>query len=110
MEMYDILHCVDRALDTFGSNAKQSVYWNFTSKEGISSDSILSKPQAFVNTIREVFGPNGSKLVERAVVREIKSAFNLQGTISSYTIFEALEIASKGIAGDSQLSSAFITG
>jgi hypothetical protein len=99
MEMYDLLQCLDRALDTFGSNTKRATYWAFTSKEGISSDNILAKPEAFVASIKDVFGENGSKLVERAVVREIKHTFNLDHPISSYSIFEALEIAGKNITG-----------
>ncbi len=97
MEMYDLLQCVDRALDQFGSNAKQSMYWALMAKEGVSSETIATKPEAFVRTLREVFGAEGSKVVERTIIEEIKDTFDLEKPSSSYTILEALDIAKRSI-------------
>ena len=94
--MYDLLQCVDRGLDTFGSNIKQAAYWELMSREGVSSDRILPNPEAFVRALKQVFG-TGYPLAERSIVREIKRTFELDSPISSYTIPEAFEIASKFI-------------
>jgi hypothetical protein len=94
--MYDLLQCVDRGLDTFGTNMKQAVYWSLMSKEAISSDRILSNPEAFVRALKEIFG-TGYPLAERSIIREIKRTFELDSPMSSYNIPEAFEIASKFI-------------
>ncbi len=98
MEMYDLLQCVDRGLDAFGSNMKQTTYWELTSKEGISSDRILENPEAFVRVLHEVFR-EGFILAQRTIIKELKKEFpDLNLPASSYTLEEALEIAGKGIA------------
>ncbi|MDA4130575.1 MAG: hypothetical protein OK457_07370 [Thaumarchaeota archaeon] len=96
METYDLLQCVDRGLDAFGSNMKQAAYWALTSKEGVSSDQILSNSEAFVRALKEVFG-NGYPLAERSIVREIKETFSLKKPSSSYDIGKAFEIAERKI-------------
>jgi len=96
MEMYDLLQCVDRGLDVFGTNMKQAVYWSLMSKEAISSDRILSNPEAFVRSLKEIFG-NGYPLAERSIVKEMKKTFELSKPSSSYNILEAFDIVSKDI-------------
>ena len=96
MEIYDLLQCVDRGLDAFGSNMKQATYWALMSREAISSDRILSNPEAFVRALKEVFG-SGYPLAERSIVSEIKRTFDLKSPTSSYNILEAFQIASKDI-------------
>jgi len=96
LEMYDLLQCVDRGLDAFGTNMKQAVYWSLMSKEAISSDRILSNPEAFVRALREIFG-NGYPLAERSIVKEMKKTFELENPTSTYTILKAFEIVSKDI-------------
>jgi hypothetical protein len=96
MEMYDLLQCVDRGLDTFGTNMKQAVYWSLMSKEAISSDRILSNPEAFVRALKEIFG-NGFPLAERSIVKELKKTFELRNPTSTYTILKAFEIVGRDI-------------
>ncbi|HXQ91852.1 MAG TPA: hypothetical protein VN739_02520 [Nitrososphaerales archaeon] len=96
MEMYDLLQCVDRALDAFGTNMKQAVYWTLMSKEAISSDRILSNPEAFVRALKEIFG-NGYPLAERSIIKEMKKTFELNQPTSSYNILSAFEIVSNDI-------------
>jgi hypothetical protein len=94
--MFDLLQCVDRGLDTFGTNMKQAVYWSLMSKEAISSDRILSNPEAFVSALKEIFG-NGYALAERSIVKEMKKTFELDMSPNSNSILEAFEIVSKDI-------------
>jgi hypothetical protein len=96
MEMYDLLQCVDRGLDAFGTNMKQAVYWSLMSKEAISSDRILSNPEAFIRALKEIFG-NGYPLAERSIIREMKKTFELEKPTSTYTILQAFEIVKKDI-------------
>jgi hypothetical protein len=100
--MYDLLQCVDRGLDAFGSNMKQAVYWQLMSKEAISSDRILSNPEAFVRTLKEIFGP-GYPLAQRSIVKELKRTFELKMPASSYNILDALEIVSKDITETTEI-------
>jgi hypothetical protein len=101
MEMYDLLQCVDRGLDTFGTNMKQAVYWSLMSKQAISSDRILTNPEAFVRALKEIFG-NGYPLAERSIVKEMKKTFELKMPSGSYNILEAFELVSKDITDISE--------
>ncbi|MDA4131085.1 MAG: hypothetical protein OK457_09965 [Thaumarchaeota archaeon] len=102
MEMYDLLQCIERALDKFGSNAKQATYWTMMTKEGISWDNILTNPDPLMRVLAEIFGEDGSKLVEREMVKEIKREFSLENPSRTYTLSDALEIARKSLTGMSE--------
>lgn len=99
MEIYDLLQCVDRALDKFGSNTKQATYWTLMTKEGISSDRVVSNPEALSRILQEIFGVDGSKIVEKAIVKEIKKTFTLENPSSSYNLDSAFDIACQEIPG-----------
>ena len=96
LEMYDLLQCVDRGLDSFGTNMKQAVYWTMMSNAAISCDKIVSNPDAFIKALREVFR-DAYPLAERSIIREMKKTFDLRGVPSSYNIVDAFELASKEI-------------
>ena len=100
--MYDLLQCVDGALDSFGSKMKQAVYWTLMSKETILSDRILANPDAFICALKEVFR-EAYPLTERSIIREIKKTFELRGPSSSYRLQEAFELASKNVTAVSEL-------
>jgi hypothetical protein len=102
MEMYDLLQCVDRALDKFGSNTKQATYWTLMTKEGISSDRIVQNPDAFSGILAEIFGEEGSKIVEKAIIKEIKKTFSLENPSSYYTLNDAFDIACRDMPGISE--------
>jgi hypothetical protein len=91
-----LLRCVDKGLDSFGSNMKQAVYWTLMSKETISSDRILSNPEGFIRVLKEVFS-SGYPLAQRAIVKEIKKAFEVDVPAGSYNLLEVFEIVSKEI-------------
>jgi hypothetical protein len=100
MEICDLLQCVDRALDSYGSNAKQAIYWTLASKEKISSDKILSNPEAFVRALKEVFGESDYPVVKKTIIEEIKKVFDgLDSPSSSYTMSEAFEAVERSITG-----------
>lgn len=96
LELYDLLQCVDRGLDSFGTNMKQAVYWTLMTNTAISSDKIVSNPDALMRALREVFR-DAYPLAERSIIREMKKTFDLRGVPSSYNIVDAFELASKEI-------------
>jgi len=100
--MYDLLQCIERALDKFGSNAKQATYWTMMTKEGISWNEVIANTETLMRVLAEIFGEDGSKLVEREMVKEIKKEFSLENHSRTYTISDALEIARKSLTGISE--------
>ena len=100
--MYDLLQCIERALDKFGSNAKQATYWALMTKEGVSWENVSTNPEPLMRVLEEIFGAEGSTLVERQIVKEIKTVFSLEAAASRYTISDALEIARKSMTGISE--------
>ena len=70
-------YCVDSALSFFGSNVKKAVYWEFETEYGMSKDRIPLHISDFVSLLRGLFGPQGAMMVERKIMREIISEFQL---------------------------------
>jgi hypothetical protein len=74
-----ILECVDRGFGWFGKNLEKVIYtrlqWDFR----ITRPEIALKPEVFVACLEKFLGP-GSKCVERAILREIKSKFPIEAT------------------------------
>src|ERR1700674_1926306 len=102
MEMYDLLQCIERALDKFGSNGKKATYWALMTKEGVSWENILTNPDPLMRVLTEIFGVEGSNLVQRQMVKEIKKDFSLENAASTYTLSDALEIARTSMTGISE--------
>jgi hypothetical protein len=102
MEMYDLLQCIERALDKFGSNGKKATYWALMTKEGVSWENILTNPDPLMRVLAEIFGAEGSTLVERQMIKEIKNVFPLENAASTYTISDALSIAQNSMTGISE--------
>jgi len=99
MESFDLLKCIEKVLDDFGSNAKQSVYLNLVLRKGIPYESVLENPAVFTTVLREVFD-NSSEIVERAIVREISTTFGLNLSGNSVAFQESIELACKQISGN----------
>jgi len=99
METYDLLQCIDRVLDEFGSSAKQAVFLNLALRKGIPYESIVNDPTALTSTLQEVFD-GSSMVVKRAIAREIMAVFDLGSVADSSKFEETFELARKQIPGD----------
>ncbi len=97
MEERDLLRCVDRGLDAFGSNMRDATYSALRVNEGLFSFSeMVSNPDALEGALKSVFGA-GYVFAERSIITEMKKKFDLSSPASSYTISDAFTIASKEI-------------
>jgi len=83
-------------MDSFGLNVKRSLYATLTFQEHISTDKILSHPEAFERTLKFVFGA-GYLLAVRAVLREIKKEFDIDTSSHSSTLSDVFSIVEKEI-------------
>ena len=79
MEEYVIVSCVDKGLEPYGSQVKQTVYWRLSMHHGSLHNSLIADPSIFVNVLREIVGA-GSKAIERSIVSELKQVFSLPKT------------------------------
>ncbi len=99
METYDLIKCVDKALDEYGTSAKQAFYLTFTLKKSAPIEEvILSDPGLLVQTLRDVFD-DSSEIVKRSIIGQIKEVFGLKKPVSAYELEEALGIARKRLSG-----------
>lgn len=77
LEEYDLLQCVDRGLETMGSQIKRTVYWKISILHGSLHDTIVTNPKIFGNVLREIFGDTAI-VVERSIIQELENAFELE--------------------------------
>jgi hypothetical protein len=77
LEEYDLLQCIDRGLEAFGSHVKQTIYWRVSVRHGSLHNGIVADPKVFVTTLREIFG-DSSIGIEDAIIRELEETFSLR--------------------------------
>jgi gamma-glutamylcysteine synthetase len=76
MEEYDLLQCVDKGLDPFGTNVKQSIYWKMSILHNYSRNEIIENPELLQNVIRETLSDSAIS-VEESITRQIRLKFDL---------------------------------
>jgi hypothetical protein len=77
MEEYDLLQCIDRGIEPFGSNLKHSIFWKMSILHNYSKQEVIQNPTILISVIRETLG-DSSAAVEKSIVREIRNTFNLE--------------------------------
>ncbi|MDA4112327.1 MAG: hypothetical protein OK439_07280 [Thaumarchaeota archaeon] len=95
MEEYDLLECVDKGLDPFGTNVKQSIYWKMSILHNYSRNEIIENPQLLQSVIRETLSDSAIS-VEESITRQIRLKFDLS-TESASDLSEAISNAKKRI-------------
>jgi len=98
MEDCDLLLCVELGLDAYGLNMKKATYSALGTDEETFPTKIIRDPDALEDALKIVFG-SGYVLAERSIVREMKKKFDLNSPASSYTVSDAIKIASEEIRG-----------
>ncbi len=95
MEEYDILQCVERALNQFGSSVKHTVYWQISILHGSLHNGVISDPQILSRVLRRIFGDSAIG-IESAIIRELSNSFDLTNrNVEDLTL--ALKAASEQI-------------
>jgi hypothetical protein len=103
METYDLIKCVDRALDEYGSSAKQAVYLTLSLKKSASFEEVvLHDPAMLVAVLHDVFDES-SEIVKRSIIAEIKAVFGLKKPCNAYQLEDALGVAFRRLSGVSPL-------
>ncbi len=98
VEDLELLQCVERGLDAFGINMKQATYSALGRDTEAFNSKIIQDPDALEDALKIVFG-SGYVFAERSIIREVKKKFDLEFPASSYTVSEAIKIASEEIRG-----------
>jgi hypothetical protein len=97
MEEYDLLQCIEKGLEPFGSNVKQSIYWKMSILHNYSRNEVIDNPEILSNVIRETLR-DSSPAVEESIANEIRRKFNLSEK-ESRTMLDAVTNAKSQIIG-----------
>ncbi len=76
MEEYDLLQCIDKALDSYGSSVKNAIFWRMTILHNSSRSEVISDPAVLAQVIEETFG-SSARGIEASIISEIDRKFNL---------------------------------
>jgi len=98
MDDRELVQCVERGLDAFGVNMKQATYLALGSDADTFQTKIIQDPDSLEDALKIVFG-SGYVFAERSIIREMKKKFDLEFPASSYSMTQALKIASEEIRG-----------
>jgi hypothetical protein len=89
-----IFQCIDRALNTLGENAKLALHYQIGSKLHLDAKQFPSRPLEVAEGLHTILGDSGYSFMERLIIREIKTTFNLHlkdGMPLSQVVSEARE-------------------
>jgi len=95
LEEYDLLQCIDRGMERFGSYLKQTIYWRMTILYGSQREAVITNPEIFAKTIEEISDGSSVK-IERSIIREIRKVFDLP-VQDSETLCGAIAAARKQV-------------
>ncbi len=100
---YEILQCIDKGLGNCGPSIKQTTYWQLLVVFNLKASTIPTAPEVFCRGLEQIFGSVGAVLIEREIVKEIMSRFQIRH-LESKRFLQAFEyIQSK------ELASVFVT-
>lgn len=95
MEEYDLLQCINKALDEFGSSIKYTIFWRMAILHNSKRSEVISDPRVFVDVIEELLG-SGAAPVELAIIREIRKTFDISEDCSR-TLAAAINFAKEHV-------------
>ncbi|MDG6994569.1 MAG: hypothetical protein JRN52_01490 [Nitrososphaerota archaeon] len=79
-----IIECIDKGMASIGESATKAILWHIEQNSHLKLKEISSKPEQFVNALKDILGP-GATTVERLIVREVNSTFKITGKVESFT-------------------------
>jgi hypothetical protein len=95
LEECDLLGCIDRGLEPFGSHVKQTIYWKMMILHGSQRQGVIAHPGTFAKVIEEIMG--GSAVgIEKSIIREIRKVFDLS-VPKTETLVTAIDAARERI-------------
>jgi hypothetical protein len=97
MEEYDLLQCIEKGLEPFGSHVKQSIYWKMSILHNYSRTEVIDNPDLLTSVIRETLS-DSSPAVEESIAAEVREKFNLS-IRDSKTMSDAIVAAKRQIIG-----------
>ena len=87
---YEILQCVDRGLGNCGQSLRHSAYWQLLVVFNLKASAIPSSPEVFSTALEKIFGSGEAVLIEREIVKEFMSRFQIK-YLDSKRFLPALE-------------------
>jgi hypothetical protein len=87
-----IFQCIDQALSTLGETTKLALYHQAVLEYGLQPGELRSRPFDLLKYLQKILGRAGYGLVEKLVIHEIMTRFNL-GLNSSNSLSEAISEA-----------------
>ncbi len=97
MEEYDLLQCIEKGLEPFGSHVKQSIFWKMSILHNYSRGEVIDNPELLASVIRETLG-DSSPAVEESITNEIVRKFDLTPK-EKVSMAQAISAAKRQLVG-----------
>jgi hypothetical protein len=91
-----IFDCIEKALNTLGVSVASSVLYQIEKRYQFPREEFASRPIDLVKYLRAFLGASGSAVVERLIVKEIVTTFNLSSSRLNSSLEQVVEEARKG--------------
>ena len=97
MEEYDLLQCIEKGLEPFGSHVKQSIFWKMSILHNYSRNEVIDNPNLLASVIRDTLG-DSSPAVEESIANEITRKFDISSK-TQLSMSEAISEAKRQLVG-----------
>ncbi|MGI0091454.1 MAG: hypothetical protein ACREBS_07075 [Nitrososphaerales archaeon] len=95
MEEYDVLRCIDKGLEPFGSHVKQTIFWRMAILHDSTQSRVIANPGILSIVLHELLGDSASG-IEKSIIKEIRRVFDLS-VEESRTLTDAITSATKQV-------------
>ncbi len=85
-----ILKCIEKGMAPIGESARNAILWHIEKNNQLKLSEIPSNPKLFLDALEKILG-HGTFVVEKMIVRQIESEFDIPGNIES--LVEVVKIA-----------------
>ncbi len=90
-----IFNCIEKALKSLGESVALSFFYQIEKNFHFPKEEFVTRPLEFIKCLEEFLGVSGSKIIERLIVQEIRSTFDLPASSSNATLEGAIAEAKK---------------
>jgi hypothetical protein len=90
-----VFNCIDKALKSLGESVAMSFFYQIEKNFHFPREEFVARPLEFIKCLEEFLGVAGSKIIERLIVQEIRSTFDIPTSSSNATLEGTIREAKK---------------
>jgi len=93
------MSALDRAMLLLGDSGRKAAYYHIEKTLGLKRNMWHKNPEAFVEALKQIFGPQGSRLLLNAIAKELLTQLDLKIQEKTVSLPELIRLAEQYTCG-----------